>query len=148
MDGWLFEYKDAAHRTRWIGLIGAALMLAVVARELIGLYIAVSWAEVPFQGDFAEVVMAQAWMLVLLGGSSILRAVFLLIFKPERYSWIALSWLLSFAAVIFYLWQTIPSYGHSGSADWVGLACLGFLTFSFFRVLVTATMAGSRYRLK
>lgn len=133
MNRWLAEYKAAAHRTRWIGLISAVFMLAVVARELCGIYIGVSWSEVPFQGDFAEVVMAQVWMLVLLGGSSVTRAVCLLVFKPEHYLWIALSWLLSFAAVVFYLREKIPSYGHSSSADWVGLACMGFVIFSFLR---------------
>ena len=161
MKGWLVEYKAASHRTRWISLIGATAMLAAVARELSRIYIGVSWAEA--QGDYADSVMAHVWMLVLIGVSFIIRAFFLLVSKPERYSWVAISWLLSFATVVFYLWEMLPQYSpaticekdgrcftiyHHSSADWTALAGMGFVVFSFFRVLVRAAVAGSKYRYR
>lgn len=163
MNGWLAEYKAAAHRTRWISLLAAGLMVSAVARELISIYIGVSASEVPLQGDYAEAVMAQVGMLVFVGGSFILRVIFLLVFNPKRYSWIAVSWLVSCAAVVSYIWQTMPSYvpattcGEGGQcftiysnarADWVALACFWFVLFSFLRALVTAVQAATRYRFR
>ena len=164
MNGWLIKYKIAAHETRWIALIGAALMLAAIGRELSRLYIGVSWSEVPFQGDFADTVMAQVWTLVLVGMSFVVRATFLLLSKPERYSWVAFSWLLSFASIAFYLWEVLPSYSptticaedgqcstmyhNPGGGDWVAVAGIAFVLLSFVRALITAAMAGTRYRYR
>lgn len=164
MNGWLDKHKAAAYRTRWIGLIGVSAMLASIGLELSGIYFAVSVAEVPFQGDFAEIVMKQVWLLVLLAVSFVVRAVFLLTFKPKHYSWIAFSWLFSVAAVAFYLWEMSPGYssatpvcGEDGRCytiyeiartDWAALAGLGFVLFSFVRVLVTAAIAGTRHRYR
>lgn len=163
MNRWLVEYKAAAYRTRWIGLTGAALTLGAVACELIRLHTVVSWSEAPFQGDFADMVMARVSLLGLVGIAFIVRAFFLLVFKPERYSWVTVSWFFCFATAIFYLLEMSPGYSptatceedgrcftiyHNSNADWVSLACIGFVTFSFFRALVIAAMAGSRYRLK
>ncbi len=163
MKDWLVEYKAAAYRTRWFGITGAVIMLAVVGCELIRLFVNLSAAEVPLSGDTADYVIGLASLYGLIGASFVVRAVFLLVFKPARHSWIAMSWLMSFIAAGFYLWQTIPLYFpakicredgpcftiyHHSSADWVGLACVGFVLISPFRALVTAAMAGSRYRLK
>ena len=134
MNDWLIEYKNAAYRTRWIGITGAILMLAAIGWELFSLYAAVSVAEAHFQGDYAEYVWYLAWMFALISVAFIVRVIFLVVFKPERYSWVAFSWLLSFASVVFYLWQILPGpttscgeegrcftiYYHS-SADWGGL---------------------------
>lgn len=164
MNRWLNKYKAAAYQTRWIGLIGAAAMLASIVLELSGIYFAVSVAEVPFGGEFAGMVMRQVWLLVLMGISFMTRALFLLAFKPARYSWVALSWLFSFAAVVLYVWEMSPRYspatpvcGDDGrcfiiydiaTADWALLAGLAFIVFSIFRILVTAAYAGNKYQYR
>lgn len=165
MNRWLAEYAIAAHRTRWIGLIGTAAMLTAVVRELSSIYIGVSLAESPFEGDFADMIIAHVSMLVLVGIPFMVRAVFLLIFKPERYLWVALSWVLSFVAVVFYLSEMWPEYGPSRTCveggkcfeiydqrsitDWVLLSALAFILLSIVCAGVTAAIAAGRaYRYK
>jgi len=145
-------------------MIGTAAMLSAVVRELSRIYIGVSLAESPFEGDFADMILAHVGMLVLVGIPFMVRAVFLLIFKPERYLWVALSWVLSFVAVVFYLLEMWPEYGPTKicgeggrcftiydqrGTDWVLLSAIAFILLSIVRAGVTAAIAAGRaYRYK
>jgi hypothetical protein len=163
MSRWLDDYKAVSHRTRWIGLIGAAAMLSSVALELSGIYFSVSVAEVPFQGDFADAVMKEVWMGVIVGAAFTARSFVLIVSRPERYSWTAFSGLFSFVIVVFYVLTMSPGYGPTtvcehdrrcftiydiARTNWVALAGTGFLLLSFFRCLVTAAWVGSKQRYK
>jgi hypothetical protein len=148
-----------------MSVIAAAIMLASAIVGEYGIYVAISMAEVPFEGELAKAVIPEVLTLGLIAICFAARLALLGISHQEQYVRLLSSWIISAASVAFYLWtfavahspsvetctpdgRCFTIYDQSEGLNITMFAGLCFLSLSTVRAVFTAAYAASTHRLK
>ena len=158
----LDRYKRTMRRTRFFGIVGAALLIPAVCYDVSRVFGAI----LRYEGQIENSVMHGQLFIIVLAGLvgilALLRIAMLTIFIADAYIWISLSWLLLATTICAYISRSIPLipiahcneqelcfglYDQSYSYNSVNLIGCAFLILSLVRFLLTSAYILTRPRL-
>ncbi len=122
---WFKAYRELVVRSRAIGIVGASLMIMAVFNELYATYQAMLIAEIAWPRG----VLIQVGLVVLVGIVFCGRVGVLFLAKRLPFLCQSVSWWLSFAMAVMYVYLTAPYYQDPTVCDANGI-CYGIYDMS------------------
>ena len=100
---WIESYEETMRRTRWLSILGAALVFVSVAREVGAFVVAMRYAERYPTEVFIENLFQFSMVAIV-----VVARVAILCSKNRPYYQNTVSWVATSVALMLYLWWTMP----------------------------------------